>query len=234
MSEGSKPGAVKEIIKSGMELGKQRIDKEHLSIKGIEPVTMTEIVINQDERVRNGDTIVEPESLLLNNSESPVGSFLSIESEQSSEEEKKVHDTTMANKVKILKFEDTLADEDYRQFKIIYDSLLLEGQVGNLTKTTLKVVLAQKPPAWLQVIYERLKHLVVSSKTFWKKKGKYMIKGKAKMPKKIKFRLDKKQKRLKVGNSSNPWPKDHTNENNSLEMSRTIKVTKEKAMQEQA
>ena len=48
MSEGSKPGAIKEIIKSGMELGKQRIDEEHLLIKGIEPVTMTEIVINWD------------------------------------------------------------------------------------------------------------------------------------------------------------------------------------------
>ena len=57
----------------------------------------------------------------------------------------------MVNKVKILKFEDTLADEDYRQFKIIYDSLLLEGQAGNLTKTTLEVILAQKRPAWLQV-----------------------------------------------------------------------------------
>ena len=145
MSEGSKPGAVKEIIKSGMELGKQRIDEEHLLIRGKEPVTMTKIVINRDERVKNGDTIVEPESLVLNNSESPVGSFLSIKSEQSSEEEEKVHDTIMANKVKILKFEDTLAEEDYRQFKIIYDSSLLEGQVGNLTKTTLEVVLAQKP-----------------------------------------------------------------------------------------
>ena len=216
MSEESKPGAVKEIIKSGMELGKQRIDKEHLLIKGIEPVTMTEMVVNRDERVRNGDTIVEPESLILKNSESPVGSFLSIESEQSSEKEEKVHDTTMVNKVKILKFEDTLADEDYGQFKIIYDSLLLEGQVGNLTKTTLEVVLAQKPSAWLQVIYERLKHLMVSSKIFRKKKGKYMTKGKAKIPKKIRFRVNKRQERLKVGNSSNPWPKDHTNENNSL------------------
>ena len=177
---------------------------------------MTEIVINQDKRVKNGDSIVELDSQLLSNSESPMGSFLSIESEQSSEEEEKVHDTTMANRVKILKFEDTLADEDYRQFKIIYDSLLLEGKVGSLTKSTLEVVLAQKPPAWLQVIYERLKHLVISSETFWKKKGKYMAKGKAKISKKIKFRVNKKQERLQVGNSSNPWPKDHTNENSSL------------------
>ena len=122
----------------------------------------------------------------------------------------------MVNRVKILKFEDTLADEHYRQFKIIYDSLLLDGQAGNLTKTTLEVVLAQKPPAWLPVIYERLKHLVISSETFRKKKGKYMAKGKAKIPKKIRLRVNKGQERLKVGNSSNPWPKDHTNENSSL------------------
>ena len=177
---------------------------------------VTEIVINWDKRGKNGDSIVEPDSPLLNNSESPMGSFLSIESEQSSEEEEKVLDTTMANRVKILKFEDTLADEDYRQFKIIYDSLLPEGKVGNLTKS-MEVVLAQKPPAWLQVIYERLKHLMISSETFWKKKGKYMAKGKAKIPKKIRFRVNKGQERLKVGNSSNPWLKDHTNENCSLD-----------------
>ena len=131
---------------------------------------MTEIVINRDRRVKNGDSIVKPDSQLSNNSELPMGNFLSIESEQSSEEEEKVHDTAIADRVKILKFEDTLADEDYRQFKIIYDSLLLEGKVGNLTQSTLEVVLAQKPPAWLQVIYERLKHLMISSETFWKKK----------------------------------------------------------------
>ena len=83
-----------------MELEKQRIDEEHLSIKGIEPVTMTEIVINWDKRLKNGGSIVEPDNRLLSNSELPMGSFLSIESEQSSEEEEKVHDTTMVNRVK--------------------------------------------------------------------------------------------------------------------------------------
>ena len=95
-----------------------------------------------------------------------MGSFLSIDSEQSSKKEEDAYVTSMTNQVKILKFEDTLADEDYRQFRVIYDSLLLEGKVGNLTKSTLEVVLAQKPPAWLQVIYERLKHLIISSETF--------------------------------------------------------------------
>ena len=41
-----------------------------------------------------------------------------------------------------------------------------EGKVGNLTKSTLGIALAQKPPTWLQVIHERLKHLIISSETF--------------------------------------------------------------------
>ena len=128
-------------------------------IKRIEPVTVTEITTNGNRRV-------ESENLIVNNSESPMGSFLSIDSEKSSEEKEDVHNTSMTNQVKILKFEDTLADEDCRQFRIIYDSLLLDGKAGNLTKSTLEVVLAQKPPAWLQVTYERLKHLIISSETF--------------------------------------------------------------------
>ena len=59
-----------------------------------------------------------------------------------------------------------MSKEDCRQFNIIYESLLLEGRAGNLTKLTLEVVLAQKPPTWLQVMYERLKHLIISSETF--------------------------------------------------------------------
>ena len=80
--------------------------------------------------------------------ESPMGSFLSIDSEQSSKKEEDAYVTSMTNQMKILKFEDTLADEDYRQFRVIYDSLLLVGKLGNLTKSTLELVLAQKPPAW--------------------------------------------------------------------------------------
>ena len=112
MNEENKPGAVKEIIESGMELEKQRIEEENLLIKRIEPVTVTEITINGDKRVVSENLIVRPDSQLLNNSESPVGSFLSIESEQSSEEKEDVHDTSITDQVKILKFEDTLADED--------------------------------------------------------------------------------------------------------------------------
>ena len=94
-----------------------------------------------------------------------MGSFLSLSSEQNSEREEGESNTSTTNRVKILKFEDTLTDEDHRQFEIIYESLLLEGKAGNLTKSTLEVLLAQKPPTWLQVIHERLKHLIISSET---------------------------------------------------------------------
>ena len=73
-------------------------------------------------------------------------------------------------KVRVLKFEDTLSEEDCRGFNIIYESLLLEGRVGNLTDLTMGMVLAETPPAWLQVMHERLKHLIISSETFKKKK----------------------------------------------------------------
>ena len=73
-------------------------------------------------------------------------------------------------KVRVLKFEDTLSEEDRRSFNIIYESLLLEGRAGNLTDLTMGMVLVGKPPAWLQVMHERLKHLIISSETFKKKK----------------------------------------------------------------
>ena len=59
---------------------------------------------------------------------------------------------------------------DCRNFNLIYESLLLEGKAGNLTDLTIGMVLAEKPPAWLQVMHGRLKHLIISSETFQKKK----------------------------------------------------------------
>ena len=145
-----------------------------------------------------------------------MGSFLSIDSEQSSKKEEDKYITSMTNRVKILKFEDTLADEDYRQFRIIYDSLLLEGKVGNLTKSTLEVVLAQKLPAWLQVIYERLKHLIISSETFQNKKKGYRAREKVNLTKKNRCWGNKGPRRLQVGNSSNHWLKDNPNKNSII------------------
>ena len=145
-----------------------------------------------------------------------MGSFLSIDSEQGREEEEDKYITSVINCVRILKFEDTLADENYRQFKIIYDSLLLEGKVVNLTKSMLEVVLVQKPPAWLQVIYERLKHLIISSETFRNKKKGYMVREKVKLAKKNSCWGNKGPRRLQVGNLSNHWPKDNPTKNSII------------------
>ena len=81
MNEENKPGAVKEIVESGMELEKQRTEEENLSIKRIEPVIVTEITTNGNRRVESENLIVRQDSYLSNNSESPIGSFLSIDSE---------------------------------------------------------------------------------------------------------------------------------------------------------
>ena len=127
---------------------------------------MTDITTSEGDILESEVSIFRQDSQLSNNLESPMGSFLSPNSEQSSEWEEDESIVPMTNRVKILKFEDTLTDEDHRQFEIIYESFLLEGKVGNLTKSTFEVVLAQKPPGWLQVIHERLKHLIISSETF--------------------------------------------------------------------
>ena len=70
----------------------------------------------------------------------------------------------------MLQFEDTLSEMDCRNFNLIYESLLLEGKAGNLTDLTIGMVLAEKPPVWLQVMHGKLKHLIISSETFQKKK----------------------------------------------------------------
>ena len=85
------------------------------------------------------------------------------------------------DEVKVLQFEDTLPEEDHRNFNLTYTSLLLEGKAGNLTDLTLGTVLAEKPLAWLQVMHGRLKHLIISSETFKeKKKAKYNARAKEK------------------------------------------------------
>ena len=59
---------------------------------------------------------------------------------------------------------------DHRSFNLIYESLLFEGKAGNVTDLTVVMVLAEKPPDWLPVMHGRLKHLIISSEAFQKKK----------------------------------------------------------------
>ena len=149
--------------------------------------------------------------------ELPIGSFLSLNSEQSNEREEGESIISTTDRVKILKFKDTLTDEDHRQFETIYESLLLESKVGNLTKSTLEVVLAQKPPTWLQVIHERLKYLIISLRAFQnKRKRGYKIKRKMKSYKKNRLWGNKKPKELHIGDSSNHWRKEKSTKNSII------------------
>ena len=107
MNEENNPGAGMEIIESEMELGKQRILGNNISIKNINLVTMTEMITNKSNSGENEISMGKQDSQLLNNLESPMGSLLSIDSEQSSRNEEDKYITSMTNRVKILKFEDT-------------------------------------------------------------------------------------------------------------------------------
>ena len=101
---------------------------------------------------------------------SPIGSFQLLQSSQSSEEDKMIPYVPPLGEVRVLQFEDTLSEEDHKNFDLIYKSLLLEGRAGNLTDLTLGMVLAEKHPTWLQVMHERLKHLIISYEKFREKK----------------------------------------------------------------
>ena len=105
---------------------------------------------------------------------SPLGSFQSLDSSQSSEKDRMITYVSLLYKVRVLQFEDTLLEEDPKNFDLIYESLLLDGKAGKLTDLALGMVLAEKPLTWLQVMHERLKHLIISSeKVKEKKRAKY-------------------------------------------------------------
>ena len=103
-------------------------------------------------------------------SSSPVGSFQSLHSSQDSDKNRMIHYVPPSEGVKVLQFSDTLPEMDCRNFNLIYESLLLERKAGNLTDLMVGMVLAEKPSAWLQVMHGRLKHLIISSEVFQKKK----------------------------------------------------------------
>ena len=200
MNEESNSDAGLRIIESEVELEERRVLGGGNLIEEINAVMMTDIMLNENDILENMVLIPREDRQSPNNLKSPMGGFLSLSSEQSSEGEGNDSIVPMTSKVKILKSEDTLSNENCRQFKIIYESLLLEDKVGNLTKSTLKVVLAQKPPTWLQVIHERLKHLIISSETFLnRRKREYGIRIETKLDKKNRLLGDKGIKDCKLG-----------------------------------
>ena len=143
MNEENNSGAGLKIIESEVELGGRRIVGGNNLIKKINPVMMTDITPNENDILESEVPIPRKDNQSPSNlEESPMGSFLSLNSEQSSEREENDSIVSTTNQVKILKFEDTLAEESCRQFEIICESLLLEGKAGNLTKSMLEMVLA--------------------------------------------------------------------------------------------
>ena len=163
MSEGTNSDAELRIVEDEVELEERRKLGEHSLIESINIVTLTEVSPSKNGTLEKG--VLESEEP----NQSLVGSFPSLSSGQNSEGEEENPVVSLRNRVKILWFEDTLSEEDCKHFNIIYEFLLLEGRASNLTKLTHRVVLAQKPPTWLQVMYERLKHLIISSETFQNK-----------------------------------------------------------------
>ena len=80
---------------------------------------------------------------------SPTGSFQSLQSSQSSEGGSGTSVIPLVGGTRVLKFKDRLSEDDHRSFKLIYESLLLEGRAGNMTNLTLEMVLAGEPLTWL-------------------------------------------------------------------------------------
>ena len=169
MSEGSNSDAGLRIVESEVELEERRKLRRGNLIKDITAAMLTDVTPNKNDIIEKEVSRAREDSQSPDNLKSPMGSFLSLSSEQNSEggNDPIVPSTS---RVKILRFEDIFSKEDHRQFKIIYESLPLEGRAGNLTKSTLEVALGQKPPTWLQAMHERLKHLIISSETFQNKR----------------------------------------------------------------
>ena len=138
------------------------------------PVKEQSIVMMTGDEITSGSLPVrevrEDRPELGELSSSPLGSFQSLQSSQSSDNDKMILYVSPLEEVKILWYEDTLSEMDCRSLNLIYGSLLLEGKGGNLMDLTVGMVLAGKPPAWLQVMHGRLKYLIVSSEVFQKKK----------------------------------------------------------------
>ena len=87
MHEENNPGTGLEIVESEMELREQRIIQENTLVRKINPVMMTDIITIENNNLESEVPIFRQESQLSDNLELPMGSFLSLNSEQSNERE---------------------------------------------------------------------------------------------------------------------------------------------------
>ena len=97
MNEENNSGAGLKIIESEVELGERRIVGENNLIKKINPVTMTDITLDEGDILESEVSILRKDNQSSSNLESPMGSFLSLNSEQSSEREEDDFIASMTN-----------------------------------------------------------------------------------------------------------------------------------------
>ena len=210
MSEGTNSDAELRIIEDEVELEERKLG-EHSLMESITAVTLTEVSPSKNVTLEKG--VLESEEP----NQSLVGSFPSLSSGQNSEGRKRTLLLPLTNRIKILQSEDTLSKEDCKHFNIIYESLVLKGRAGNLTKLTLEVVLSQKPPTWLQVMYERLKHLIISSETFRNKmRIGYGVRIETKLAGKNRLLGSERQEEFQTMSSSHSLSKDKSTNNRNI------------------
>ena len=88
MHEENNPGTGLEIVESKMELREQRIIEENTLVRKINLVMMTDIITIESNNLESEVPIFRQDIQLSDNMELPMGSFLSLNSEQSIEGEK--------------------------------------------------------------------------------------------------------------------------------------------------
>ena len=125
MSEGSNSDAGLRIVENEVELEERGKLGGCDLIEGIATVMLTDVMSNENgalekDILESGEVNQSPDIL-----KSLMGSFPSLSSGQNSEGEEENPIVPVINRVKILQFEDTLSEEDCRQFNIIYESLFL-------------------------------------------------------------------------------------------------------------
>ena len=120
------------IEDEGMDEEKRESEKGSLVEK------QTAVIMTGEEIVRVVTPSKEKREEELSLSElgsSPLGSFKSPDSSQSSEKDRMILYISPLEKVRVLWFEDTLLEEDGKNFDLIYESLLLEGKAGEIYQT---------------------------------------------------------------------------------------------------
>ena len=124
-------------------------------------------VMVTEDRISTMSTPSKRENKKLNLNElrsSPMGNFQLLQSSQSSEGGSSTPIIPSEGETRVLKFKETLSEDECRNFNLIYESLLLEGKAGNLTNLTS-----------IYIVIGYIECLVIASVMgTWQRKGRRM------------------------------------------------------------